>query len=210
MRCNGGFTLLEVLVAMALLALLGLAAALTLNSGIRSQQVVSESIESLQRLQLTQQLMRRDLEQIAVRGGRNEQGDFRNQVLVAHVNAGKDPEGVILDFYKTGRRILSRRSPGASIERVRYRLRDGRLIRESSPLIDTPAGTKWHSAILMEALADFDVRFFYNRNWIDQWPPLRGSAGQVSSAMLPQALELIIKTDRYGPVAQIVLLPNAL
>lgn len=206
MKGNGGFTLLEVMVAMALLALLGLAAALTLNSGLRSQQVVGESIESLQRLQLTQQLLRRDLEQLVVRQGRNERGDARTQVLVAPADG--DPQGVLLDFYKAGRRILSRSSPGSSLERVRYRLRDGRLIRESSPLIDTPLGTQWHSATLLEAVADVDLRFFYNHTWIDQWPPVRGVAGQASPAMLPQALELTIETDRYGAVAQIVLLPS--
>ncbi|MFB8830790.1 type II secretion system minor pseudopilin GspJ [Azotobacter sp. CWF10] len=207
MKGSGGFTLLEMLVAMALLALLGLAAALTLNSGLRSQQVMGESIESLQRLQLTQQLLRRDLEQLVVRQGRNERGDVRTQVLVAP--AGGDSQGLLLDFYKTGRRILSRSSPGSGLERVRYRLRDGRLIRESSPLIDTPVGTKWHSATLLEAVADVDLRFFYNHTWVDQWPPLHGAAGQGSAAMLPQALELTIETDRYGAVAQIVLLPSA-
>lgn len=207
MRGSGGFTLLEMLVAMALLALLGLAAALTLNSGLRSQQVMGESIESLQRLQLTQQLLRRDLEQLVVRQGRNERGDVRTQVLVAP--AGGDSQGLLLDFYKTGRRILSRSSPGSGLERVRYRLRDGQLIRESSPLIDTPVGTKWHSATLLEAVADVDLRFFYNHTWVDQWPPLHGAAGQGSAAMLPQALELTIETDRYGAVAQIVLLPSA-
>ncbi|WP_349573246.1 type II secretion system minor pseudopilin GspJ [Azotobacter salinestris] len=207
MKGSGGFTLLEMLVAMALLALLGLAAALTLNSGLRSQQVMGESIESLQRLQLTQQLLRRDLEQLVVRQGRNERGDVRTQVLVAP--AGGDSQGLLLDFYKTGRRILSRSSPGSGLERVRYRLRDGRLIRESSPLIDTPVGTKWYSATLLEAVADVDLRFFHNHTWVDQWPPLHGAAGQGSTAMLPQALELTIETDRYGAVAQIVLLPSA-
>ncbi|MFD1692124.1 type II secretion system protein GspJ [Azotobacter chroococcum] len=100
--------------------------------------------------------------------------------------ADGDPQGVLLDFYKTGRRILSRSSPGSSLERVRYRLRDGRLIRESSPLIDTPVGTQWHSATLLEAVEGIDLRFFHNRTWSDQWPPVRDAAGQASPAMLPK------------------------
>lgn len=208
MKGSGGFTLLEVLVATALLAVLGLAAALTLNSGLRSQQVASESIDALQGLQLTQQLLRRDLEQLVVRHGRDERGDIRAQVLLAP--AGSDPQGVLLDFYKSGRRILSRASPGSSIEHVRYRLRDGRLIRESSSLIDTPTGTPWRSATLLEAVAGIDLRFFYDHDWIDQWPPLRGALGQSSLAIVPRALELTIETERYGAVAQIVLLPNVL
>jgi len=208
MRRDGGFTLLEVMVAMALLAMLGLAAALALNSGMRSQRVVSDSIDALQRLQLTQQLMRRDLEQIVVRRGRGEQGDFRAQVLEAHAGAGDDPQGVILDFYKTGRRILSRQSPGAILEHVRYRFRDGRLMRESSPLLDTPVGTRWHSVTLMEALAGVEVRFFHNGHWVDQWPPVRTTAVGETLMELPAALELSLETERYGPVAQVVLLPG--
>jgi general secretion pathway protein J len=207
MKQQQGFTLLEVLVAVALLAMLGLAAALTLNSGLRSKQVLSESIGTLQRLQLAQQLIQRDLEQIVLRRGRGEQGDYRDQILRAD---DRGDDGLLLDFYKTGRRMLQSNTPGSDLEHVRYRLQGGRLTRDSTPLIDSPAGTPWHSATLLDELAGVELRFFYNQDWIDQWPPIRAASGQGSSSRLPDAVEMTLITDRYAAVTQILLLPDAL
>ncbi|WP_020682679.1 type II secretion system minor pseudopilin GspJ [Marinobacterium rhizophilum] len=203
MRRAAGFTLLEVLVAVALLAMLGLAAALTLNSGLRSQQTLSENLSSLQRLQLAQQLIQRDLEQIVARRGRGEQGDFRDQPLAA----GED--GTLLDFYKTGRRQLQSRMPGSDLEHLRYRFEDGHLVRDATPLIDTPPDTPWHSVTLLDQLNGVELRYFYDGDWIDQWPPVRAATFGGHVSRLPLALELTLNTERYGAVTQIMLLPDA-
>nr|WP_242521728.1 type II secretion system minor pseudopilin GspJ [Motiliproteus sp. SC1-56] len=204
-----GFTLLEALVAVALLAVLGLAAALTLNSSIRSERIVGSSIDELQRLQRSFQWLRRDLEQVVTRRGRTEQGDYREQSLGASESGQGVEEGVVLDFYKTGRRILTRVPPSAHLERVRYRLEQGRLIRDSSPFPDAPAGERWYSAILMETLLGMEVRYFSEQTWHDQWPPT--TAGPDAGPLaLPQALQITLETERYGRVEQTVLLHESL
>ena len=203
-----GFTLLEAMVAVSLLAMLGLAAALTLNSSVRSEQIVGGSIDQLQRLQRAQQWLRRDLEQIVARQGRTEQGDPRTEMLIAGASSASDEDGVVLDFYKSGRRILTTRPPSSHLERVRYRLDAGRLLRDSSPYLEAPAGDRWHSALLMDGVIAVRLGFFYDQQWSDQWPPLQ-STGAAASAGLPRALQLILETERYGAVAQILLLSEA-
>jgi len=197
-----GFTLLEMLVAVALLALLGLAAALTLGSGVRSEQAVGDSLEALHRLQNAQQWLQRDLEQIAPRRGRTDQGDPRRQALITDDNT----EGVLLDFYRTGKRMLSYRTPISQLERVRYRLVEGRLYRDSSPYLEAPAHERWHEAVLMENVAALTLRFHYNQGWHDSWPPPGGLSKPFAS--LPEAVEVVIDTKRYGPVALTLLLPG--
>ena len=204
MKRQRGFTLLEVLVAVALLALLGLAAALTLGSSVRSEQIVGASVERLQRLQRAQQWLRRDLEQLVPRLGRSEQGDPRAQYL----QTGGDDDNMLLDFYKSGRRILPGAAPASHLERVRYRLDSGRLIRDSSPRLEAPDGERWRHAELLDQVSGVELRFYYQQQWRDQWPPLQtGAAG--GAPELPQALQLILDTERYGPVPQTILLPEA-
>ncbi|NVK44510.1 MAG: type II secretion system minor pseudopilin GspJ [Oceanospirillaceae bacterium] len=200
MRAENGFTLLELLVAVALLAVLGLAAALTLNSGLRSQKVVGDALSSLQRLQLAQQLIQRDLEQVVDRRGRGERGDHRGQALMTGDNE------ILLDFYRTGRRLLPGQAPGSNLEHVRYRFRDGQLIRDSVALIDTPTGTPWHSVVLLENLGAVQLRFFHGGDWLDRWPPIRVARG--ATPRLPMALSFGLIDRRHGEVRQILLLPG--
>lgn len=200
-----GFTLLEVMVAVALLAMLGLAAAITLNSSVRSEQIVGGSIEQLQRLQRAQQWLRRDLEQLVARRGRTEQGDFRDQLL----ETGGLGDAVLLDFYKSGRRILPGAAPASHLERVRYRLEGGRLLRDSSTQLDSPDAERWYSAELLDELSEVRLRYFYQQQWQTQWPPLQSGGSQTAPVGLPQALEVVLQTERYGAVGQILLLPEA-
>ncbi|SIR02246.1 type II secretion system minor pseudopilin GspJ [Marinobacterium stanieri] len=208
MRYQHGFTLLEMLVSVALLALLGLAAMLTLGAGVKSEQAVGDSIDSLQRLQSTQQWLRRDLEQIVFRAGRTDLGEHRRQPLIANLDDEGESEGVLLDFYRTGRRILSYQVPVSQLERVRYRFSEGRLYRDSSPYLEAPAHERWNEAVLMENVKDLKLRFYYGQNWHDGWAG--GMSNGIFASELPKAVEILIDTERYGAVSQTLLLPEGL
>ncbi|OMH34788.1 type II secretion system minor pseudopilin GspJ [Motiliproteus sp. MSK22-1] len=201
-----GFTLLELLVSVGLLALLGLASALALNSGIRSEEIISLRLESLEQLQTAQQLIRRDLEQAVARYGRDSLGDSRLQVFTVNSEADSGENGLLLAFYKGGRRLIGRKFEGSSLERVQYRLEDRQLIREISPVLDPTPSTPIHSRVLLKDVDALTLNFYTEGLWQSRWP----IPNQNRPLDFPQALQLQITLQPYGKITQNVLLPGSL
>src|SRR3990167_4596785 len=75
MRHNSrGFTLIEILVALMIFAIMGVLAAMSLQSMIRTHSVLKKADASLMQLQITMTLMRRDLIQAIDRSIVNSDG----------------------------------------------------------------------------------------------------------------------------------------
>ena len=206
MRRQQGFTLLELLVSVGLLALLGLASALALNSGIRSEELISRRLDVLEQLQTAQQLIRRDLEQAVARYGRDSLGDSRLQVFTANAQADSGDNGMLLTFYKGGRRLLGRQFEGSGLERVQYRLEDRQLIREISPVLDPTKSTPVRSRVLLEEVDEIAINFYVQGLWQSRWPV----PNQNPPLNFPQALQVQITLQPYGEISQNILLPGSL
>lgn len=199
-----GFTLIEVLISIALVALLGLSSALALNTAIRSNDIVNTRMSRLEQLQSAQHLIRSDLEQILPRLGRDQLGDARSASFEASPTADPAREGQLLAFYRGGRRLLGSRFPGTTIERVRYRLAGTALMRESSPVLDPSGDAQWRSWALLQKVEGLQLKFFYEDRWIDHWPPLDLDHPPV----LPKAVQLTLSLPDYGNLTQRILLPE--
>ena len=202
-----GFTLIEMLVAVSLLALLGLASALALNSALRSQTIMGTKQDALEQLQRSQRLLSRDLEQLLLRPSRDMSGNVLALELIALPQADDSNDGLILQFFKSGRRVLNPTSANSRLEHVRYRIEAGQLLRETTPLLDPSGSTPWHSAALLEGLTQLQLRFFYRQQWLSQWPPLNLAEG-AGSGLLPAAIEIRWQTEQYAEVTQLVLIPG--
>lgn len=111
-KSAAGLTILEVLIALSIFALIGVASYRMLTSVIRTQHITIEHSEELGQLQKTLLIMERDLEQIVKRSIRTSS----NKPLVyLSLNGGEYP----LEFTRTGWRnplLLSR----SSMQRVAY------------------------------------------------------------------------------------------
>ncbi|MGB1906347.1 MAG: PulJ/GspJ family protein, partial [Spongiibacter sp.] len=82
-RDQHGFTLVELLIAIGIMALLGALASIMLNGALSNQQIVGERQYKLERVALALHIMRRDLEQLTPRVGRDEYGDPMAARIVA-------------------------------------------------------------------------------------------------------------------------------
>lgn len=200
-----GFTLIEMLVAVSLLALLGLASALALNSAVRSQSIIGARQDALEQLQRSQRLLSRDLEQLVLRPSRDLLGNELSLELIALPQPDDSNNGLILQFFKTGRRLLHQTSASSRLEQVRYRVEGQQLIRETTPLLDPSGSTPWHAGVLAEEISQLQLRFFHQQQWHSQWPPLSATA---ASGLLPAAIEIQWQTPRFATVTQLILLPG--
>lgn len=126
MKDRAGFSLMEMLVALALFALIGAAGAAVLTTGAANRDVVADATARLSRLQRLDAVLRADLGQAVARTVRDTDGRSRP---AAFVGGGDE---VLFDFVGGGRD-----NPGAEprppIQRLDYRLVDGRLERRAWP-----------------------------------------------------------------------------
>ncbi len=200
-----GFTLLEMLIAIGLLAMLGVATATALDAGITSHETLTRRIATLEQLQRTQMQIRRDLEQILLREGRDLQGDPITPGLNIFAEDRYSAGQTLISFFKGGRRELNNGRPSSAIERIRYRLDDGKLLRDSSAVLDPWGEDSYHSRLLSEGIDEVSIRFFHDNSWIDSWPPLSTTA---TTPALPKAIAVELKLSPYGAIEQRVLLAD--
>ncbi len=200
-----GFTLLEMLIAIGLLAMLGVATATALDAGITSHDRLTQRIATLEQLQRAQMQIRRDLEQILLREGRDLQGDPITPGLNIFAEDRYGAGQTLISFFKGGRRELNNGRPSSAIERVRYRLEDGNLLRDSSAVLDPWGEDNYHSRLLLKGIGDVSIRFFHEDNWIDSWPPLSTTS---TTPPLPKAIAVELELPPYGAVEQRILLAD--
>src|SRR5690349_22638896 len=100
MTVNGrqadGFTLIEILIAVAVFALMATMAYSGLNSSINVSRETELRAEQLHRLQMALTLIQRDITQISIQQSRDEFGDIQPPLLTD--NKGER----LLEFSRTG------------------------------------------------------------------------------------------------------------
>lgn len=185
MRRSAGFTLLELLVALAIFALLGAMAFGGLNSVLRSADDTRETSEALGRMQLAFSIMQRDFLQLVDRPVRDAYGTEQPAIAV-----GEDGE-TLLRFTRLGQRNPAG-LPRSSLQRVRYRLDEGALIREWWSRVDRGDEVPTGRRQILGSVETIELRFLDEKGqWQRQWPPLN----QPEKTGLPAALEWRLMTD---------------
>ena len=198
-----GFTLLELLVAMAVFAVMAAAAYGGLTSALTTGDAAQRAFQRLDAVQLAALRLTRDLEQAAGRDLR-EQGGGRQPALIG------DPAGVELTRAGTPN-PLGR--PRSDMSRVRWRLQDQALVRETWPVLDRPTGVEPRApAVILEGVTDLTWRYLDAEDeWQERWPPARPpSVGQqaLRDTDLPRAVEVRFTLTDWGEVRRLVALPR--
>lgn len=198
-----GFTLLELLIAVAIFALIGAMAYSGLYQVLRQQEVTEEHAARLADLQKAYRILQRDLEQVIERGIRNEFGDKIDPMV-----GGSGFDGV--EFSRAGHA-----NPAgflrSQIQRVAYVPDQDVLLRRTWRVLDRAQDSLADEEVLVEGLQHFSMRFLDETNeWRESWPPLQQqtTAGTVSSG-LPRAVEVELELDDLGILRWLYMMPEA-
>lgn len=195
---TGGFTLVEILVAMAIVAVIGVLAYGGLHGLIRERE---QTATSMQRLRLVQQafaIMTRDFSQLEPRAVRDPLG---GTPLAAFLSAPQSQPPLVFTRGGWGNPLADVRS---TEERVAYQLDNGQLLRWSWPELDVPAQTQPVKQVLLATVTQFDLRFMdSNGDWQTQWPPLNANS-VAYLAQLPRAVEIDVTLKDLGRITRIV------
>ena len=199
-----GFTLLELLVAGAVFAILTAFAYIGLDNVIKQQSVVTESTDRLRSVQFTMRRLLQDFSQIQPRPVREELGEGWKYALLAD---GRGTEQV--EVSRAGwRNPLGR--PRSSLQRVAYRLEEGILIRSQWPVLDRMLEAEATEFELLDQVEDLRLRFLLpGGEWVENWPdPGGASTGPEATRLMPLAVEIVLVLDDWGELTRILELPG--
>jgi len=191
MRVNAGqagFTLLELMIACTLLAVLGLTAALSLNSGLAVSEQLQQRSEQLKYIDQAVVLLQRDLTQLLPRANRRMDAPEQRQAFWGY-GKPEGPPGLLMEFV---RKNPWPEGPVVGLQRVRYRLVGQRLVRETVPVADPGPDIRWQQRNLLTNVDAVQLEY-YQSGWKPYWQP-----GVERESRLPIAVRLVAEISPFG------------
>jgi len=195
---GAGFTLLELLIALAIFSILSSLAFGSLRSALFNREQSVQRTEQLARLQMAFLFISRDLEQIVNRPIRNTYGDSQPALFTPQ-------QTYRLEFTRSGWNNPAR-TRRSTLQRVAYAIEDGELIRHSWQMLDRTDEQPTLSQSLLDGVKEFELRFLdEDGEWSKEWPPLNVESNQPRP--LPVAIEVTLELQEWGRIRRLFRLP---
>jgi general secretion pathway protein J len=189
-----GFTLLELLAAIAIFAVMALMAYGGLSAVLRARATVETSLARTAEVQKAIYRLQSDIELARARPVRDEYGDIQP----AFVSREASREIPRLEFTRGGRRN-PRLQARSAFERIAYGVKDGSLVRYSWTTLDRAQDDTLTEIPLLDGVESLDWRFLdLQREWHPSWPPRNSQQEQFD--LMPIAVELRLRTKDWGEI----------
>ncbi len=194
-RRNGGFTLIEVLVAMAIFGVLSMLAYMTLGQTLANADMLTERIDRLQAVQRTVRFLSNDLLQAAPRPVRLELGDSMGSAVLTSLS-GEFALEVTHGGWGNPAGL-----PRGTLQRSAYRLEDDELVRYHWNVLDRTFANVPVANILLDDVQSLLFRYLgSDGEWSEVWPPL----GQPSMRSRPRAVEIVLTLADEGEIRRLL------
>jgi len=206
-----GFTLLELLVAVGVFAVMSVMAYGGLKTVLDSRQQTDAQANRLAAVQLTFMRLERDIEQLTDRGIRDEYGDPK-----LPLEAASGTDGAV-EFTHAG---WSNPTSAARShqQRVGYALKDNQLLRAYWLVLDRAQDSKPIQTAMLDKVKSIEWRFMDSAgNWQTQWPPATTTATTAPAptptgprpSPLPHAVEVTLELDDLGRLTRLFNVPGS-
>ena len=182
-----GFTLIEMMVALFIFAMLAAGGVMLLSFGVRAQAASGVRLDEVASVRRMSVLLAADFGQVAPRMARGTSG----QPLRAFTGNDGRSDPLIMGYVRTGWSNPDG-APRASIQRVDLVLNEGRLERLGHDIAGTGAATA--TLLLADRVTAVTTRY---RDAKGEWRPRWDNADLAS---LPAAIELTITQGRAAPL----------
>lgn len=200
-RRSGGmraFTLIEVMVSLAIFAILAALCYGALGRTLESAEMLNGRMDRLQAIQRTMRLLTEDLQQLAPRPIRDELGESFGPALDTGFQSGFALE---LTHGGWSNPIVL---PRGTLQRSAYRMEDDELIRYHWMVLDRTLANQPAEVVLLDGVESILFRFLEaNGQWTEQWPP-NSRPGDLGVRERPRAAEIILTLAQEGEIRRLV------
>ncbi|WP_305884783.1 GspJ family T2SS minor pseudopilin variant LspJ [Legionella sp. 27cVA30] len=198
---RGGYTLIEILIALAVFAILAIITASAMYYAFDTRNRVNLQAERLNILQLALSIIARDIEQCAERPIRGNE---------LHVFSAYIGQSNYTEFTRGGLINPNAMEQRSTLKRIAYLCRDGQLIRRSWEALDTPQRSHYEDKVLLDNLTQ--CKFAYlnrNRQILTEWRENAVSQNQKREP-LPTAVQFTLNLQEWGEMSLLFIVPEAL
>lgn len=202
---QGGFTLMEVLIAVSITAVIGLGIWQVLSGVITSRDRVDAVADEFDGLQRALLLMERDITQAVNRTSRNIYGDTEPALT-----SRNEQFDLILTRQGWRNPLGTRRS---ELQRVAYEYTGEELRRRFWLTVDLGQEDNSRDQLLLEQVKQLEFEFLdSNNNWVESWPTQEMLNNAMTSGMaalsLPRAIRIRLEHERFGDIERLFVLPE--
>jgi len=185
-----GFTLLELVVAMAVFSILSMMAYAGLNNVMNTQHRVNEKADRIVQLQSAFMFISRDIQQAVRRSVRDQYGDRQGAMLGAEI-------GTSLMLFTRSGYTNPAKTQRSNLLRVAYQFEDEKLYRLHWITLDQQSEDEPIKRLLIDKVEEVTIRYLDGKGeWQDQWPSAFGLEEDFET--LPNGVEFNIKVAGMG------------
>lgn len=219
-----GFTLLEVLIAIAVTVTVAGMAYTFFDSAIQASESSESVLQDVNELETVFQLIATDVHHIIDRKLPSSSVSLGNSSGNVPAFMGGDPTLSATNFLQSDYFLRFVRDGWANplqqvrsdLQRVGYRWQEQQLWREywaekNQPYDQEPTGRR----LIAENITAIKIRFLpktakgiANGPWVDEWPPSRSSSNLGAVGTLPIAFEITLTLEGMGDVQRTFALPG--
>lgn len=195
-----GFTLLELLVALFIAALMFAMGYAALGQVVRQRESVRAEQQAVDDLQRALRVLTLDFAQAAARPVRDALGRGSEAAVLADPRIS---QGVFLTR-SAGAPVLGASRP--ALQRVSWALEGGDLVRVSWPAPDRTQTTPERRRVMLKDLRRLQFRFLApTGEWVTEWPGrFDADAGAAQGRLRPRAVEVTLEDARIGVVRRLI------
>lgn len=192
-----GFTLLELLIASIIFAIMSFMAYGGLENVIANSEASEHGMERLRQVQQCVSVLNRDFSQIIQRIIRDEYGNTQPWLY-----AGSNIDNLV-EFTRGGR-VNPANLTRSSLLRVAYRFENEELVRLQWPQLDRAQNMEPRESKLIDKVENVSLRFLDDKaEWHENWPPLSVAQGSGNADIKPSAIEIVMQLKDWGDIRRV-------
>ncbi len=195
---TAAFTLIELMVAMAIFAVLSALAYGVLNQTLLNSEILSDRMDRLRAIQKTVRLISDDFMQLVPRPVRADFGEGFSAALTTNLQSV-----YAIELTRGGWSNLIV-LPRGTLQRAAYRLEENELIRYHWNVLDRTLSNEPSAVALIDEVDSIVFRFLQtNGEWTDTWPPAN-SPGPTGFKLRPRAVEMVLTLQGEGELRRLI------
>ena len=198
-RAPHGFTLVEVLVAIAIFAFVGVMSMTGYTQLQRQVEYQESRLERVREVQRAVQTLVKDFTQLEPRPIREPIGEQRIPALLVDESSAYEVEFTRAGWTNTAG------LPRPTLQRVAYRLDTEGLWRDHWRVLDRTQTAEPVRQRLLSGVRSVSFRFLSpSREWVERWPELDGRNPLERERLRPAAVEVTLELEDWGVIRRLV------